>query len=123
VTGQLAAATVLFELIDQGDDEAAIRAVLDDRSSASPKYFFIENDINGYGYFFLQQDKVEQAITMFRINVELFPESWNVYDSLGEALLRAGSTDEAVAMYERSLVLNPDNANGRDALAKIRPAA
>jgi hypothetical protein len=37
--------------------------------------------------------------------------------------LRAGSTDEAVAMYERSLVLNPDNSNGRDALAKIRDAA
>ncbi|PWB74468.1 MAG: hypothetical protein C3F15_07855 [Holophagae bacterium] len=122
VTGQLAAASVLSELIDQGSDEAAIRAVIDDRSSASPKYFFIENDINGYGYFFLQQDKVEQAITMFRINVELFPESWNVYDSLGEALLRAGSTDEAVAMYERSLVLNPDNTNGREALTKIRPA-
>ncbi len=123
VTGQQAAATVLFALIDQGADEAAVRAVVADRSSTSPKYFFVENEINGYGYFFLQDDKVEQAIRMFRINVELFPDSWNVYDSLGEALLRAGSTDEAVAMYERSLVLNPDNANGRDALAKIRAAA
>jgi len=123
VTGQLAAATVLFDLIDKGADEAAVRAVVDDRSSTSPKYFFIENDINGYGYFLLQQDKVEPAIRMFRINVELFPDSWNVYDSLGEALLRAGSTDEAVAMYERSLVLNPDNTNGREALAKIRSAA
>jgi glyoxylase-like metal-dependent hydrolase (beta-lactamase superfamily II) len=123
LTDQLAAAPVLFELIDQGAGETAIRAVVDDRSSTSPKYFFIENDINGYGYFLLQNDKVEQAIRMFRINVELFPESWNVYDSLGDALLRAGSTDEAMAMYERSLVLNPDNANGRDALAKIRSAA
>ena len=123
VTDQLAAATVLFELIDQGAGDTAIRAVVDDRTSDSPKYFFIENDINGYGYFLLQQDKVEQAVKLFRINVELFPESWNVYDSLGEALLRAGSTDEAIAMYERSLVLNPDNTNGREALAKIRPAA
>ena len=36
---------------------------------------------------------------------------------------RAGSTDEAVAMYERSLVLNPDNTNGKEALAKIRSTA
>jgi glyoxylase-like metal-dependent hydrolase (beta-lactamase superfamily II) len=123
VSGQLAAAPVLFELIDQGAGEAAVRAVVDDLSSDSPRYFFIENEINGYGYFLLQHDKVEQAVRMFRINVELFPESWNVYDSLGEALLRAGSTDEAVAMYERSLVLNPDNTNGKEALAKIRSAA
>jgi tetratricopeptide (TPR) repeat protein len=123
VTGQQSAARVLFDLIDQGADDAAIRTVVADRTSDSPKYFFIEADINAYGYAFLQNDKVEQAITMFRINVELFPDAWNVYDSLGEALLRAGSTDEAVAMYERSLVLNPDNANGKDALAKIRDAA
>jgi glyoxylase-like metal-dependent hydrolase (beta-lactamase superfamily II) len=123
VTGQQSAARVLYELIDQGADDAAIHAVVSDRTSDSPRYFFIEADINAFGYAFLQNDKVEQAITMFRINVELFPDAWNVYDSLGEALLRAGSTDEAVAMYERSLVLNPDNANGKEALAKIRAAA
>ncbi len=123
VTGQQSAARALYDLINQSADEAAIRAVVDDRTSASPKYFFIEDEINGYGYAFLQNDKVEQAVKLFRINVELFPGSWNVYDSLGEALLRAGSTDEAIAMYERSLVLNPDNTNGRDALAEIRSAA
>jgi tetratricopeptide (TPR) repeat protein len=123
VTGRKSAAVVLFTLIDQNADEAAIRAVIADRTSESPKYFFVEDEINGLGYTFLQADKVEQAIELFRINVELFPDSWNVYDSLGEALLRAGSTDEAVAMYERSLVLNPDNTNGKEALAKIRSAA
>jgi glyoxylase-like metal-dependent hydrolase (beta-lactamase superfamily II) len=123
VTGLKSAAVVLFTLIDQDADEAAIRAVIADRTSESPKYFFVENEINGLGYTFLQADKVEQAVEMFRINVELFPDSWNVYDSLGEALLRAGSTDEAVAMYERSLVINPENTNGKEALAKVRSAA
>ena len=64
-----------------------------------------------------------QAIEIFRINADLYPDSWNVYDSLGEALLRAGNTDEAVAMYERSLVLNPENTNGKEVLAGIRNAA
>ncbi len=47
-------------------------------------------EINAQGYRFLQEDKVKEATAMFRVNVELFPDSWNVYDSLGEALLKAG---------------------------------
>jgi len=122
-SNQKSAARTIFDLIDEGADEAAVREVLADRDSTSPGYFFIENEFNGYGYAFLQQDKVEQAIKLFRINVELYPESWNVYDSLGEALLRAGKTDEAIAMYDKSLVLNPENTNGTEVLAKIRDEA
>ena len=122
VSGQASGARTLYTMIEEGADEAAIRAVVADRDSDSPEHFFIENEINGYGYAFLQRDMVEEAVALFRINVELFPDSWNCYDSLGEALLRAGNTDEAIAKYERSLVLNPDNDNGREVLARIRGA-
>ena len=57
---------------------------------------------------------------MFKLNVELFPESWNVYDSLGEALLKAGDTEKAIKMYEKSLTLNPESKSGKDALAKLK---
>jgi tetratricopeptide (TPR) repeat protein len=82
----------------------------------------LEAEINGYGYASLQQGQVDNAIRMFRVNVELFPDSRNVYDSLGEALLGAGRPDEAAAMSERSLALNPDNTNGREILDRIRTA-
>ncbi len=123
VSNQESAARTIYTLVERGADEAAIREILTDRDSPSPGHFFVEAEFNAFGYAFLQRDMVEQAIQLFRINVELYPDSWNVYDSLGEALLRAGETDEAVAMYERSLVLNPDNTNGTEALAKIRDAA
>jgi glyoxylase-like metal-dependent hydrolase (beta-lactamase superfamily II) len=122
VSGQESAARTLYTLIDDGADDAATRKVIAERDSEPSDYFFVENEINGYGYIFLQRDMVEQAIELFRINVELFPDSWNSYDSLGEALLRAGETDEAVAMYEKSLELNPENENGREVLARIRSA-
>jgi glyoxylase-like metal-dependent hydrolase (beta-lactamase superfamily II) len=122
-SGQESAARAIWEALDQGLGEEAVAAIVADRDSSSPSYFFIENEFNAYGYVFLQQDKVDQAITVFRINVELFPKSWNVYDSLGEALLRAGKTDEAVAMYEKSMALNPDNDNGREVLARIGDSA
>ncbi|MBD3871291.1 MAG: tetratricopeptide repeat protein, partial [Acidobacteria bacterium] len=74
-------------------------------------------------YIFLQQDKIDDAVRMFQINVELYPESWNAYDSLGEALLRAGDTNDAVTMYDKSLALNPENTNGKEVLAQIQGAA
>ena len=120
ITGQPSAARTLYSLLDEGADEAAIQEVL--ANDGSPGYFFSEAEINAYGYIFLQQEKIEEAIKMFRINVDLYPESWNVYDSLGEALLRAGDTDEATAMYEKSIALNPENTNGREVLARIQGA-
>ena len=80
----------------------------------------MEGDINRLGYRFLQTERPEQAVALLRINVELYPESWNSYDSLGEALLATGDQDGAVAMYEKSLELNPDSTSGREALARIQ---
>jgi hypothetical protein len=46
--------------------------------------------------------------------------TWNVYDSLGEALLRAGNADDATLMYEKSLALNPESPTGQEALKNIK---
>ncbi|MCU0293433.1 MAG: MBL fold metallo-hydrolase [Thermoanaerobaculaceae bacterium] len=123
VTKQESAAARLYALIDEGAGEDAIHQVVADRNSTPSRYFFLEDQINGYGYRFLQQDKVPQAIAMFKANVELFPGSWNVFDSLGEALLKAGDVAGATAMYEKSLALNPESPSGKEALAKIRGTA
>ena len=122
-TGQRSAAAELYALLDAGADESAIREVLAERAVDRPRFFFLEAEVNAQGYRFLQDGRLEQAIAMFRINVELFPEAWNVYDSLGEALLAKGDVAEAAAMYEKSLVLNPESPSGAAALARIRGTA
>ncbi len=123
VTGQKSAAEAVFGLVDEGAAEEAIRQVLADRDAKTPKYYFLEDQFNAYGYRFLQENRVDQAIALFKLNVQLFPASWNVYDSLGEALLKAGDTAASVTMYEKSVALNPENTNGKDALARIRAVA
>ena len=122
-TGQESAAAKLYALIDSGAGEEAVRQVLAARDAKPPKYYYLEFQINAYGYRFLQADKVPQAIRMFKANVGLFPDAWNVYDSLGEALLKAGDAAAAEKMYAKSVELKPDNKNGLDALTKIREAA
>ncbi len=123
VTDQASAAQTLYTLLNEGADGDALRQVVADRDSDSPGYFYLEADFNAYGYAFLQQNKLDEAITLFKINTELFPDSWNVYDSLGEALLRAGNSDDAAAMYEKSLALNPESSTGAEALKNIQKAA
>ena len=55
-----------------------------------------------------------------KLNVEFYPNAWNVYDSLAEAYMTNGEKDLAIANYKKSLELNPQNANGRD-VEKTRP--
>jgi tetratricopeptide (TPR) repeat protein len=58
-------------------------------------------------------------LEVFRVNKDLFPESWNVFDSYAEALLANGDRDGAIANYRRSLELNPDSESGKRALAAL----
>ncbi len=68
--------------------------------------------LNQLGYLYLQQRKdSDAAITVFRRNVELFPNSANVYDSLGEALEQTGQLEEAARAYREAVSRaekNPD---------------
>ncbi|GAB2775556.1 serine hydrolase [Salinimicrobium soli] len=86
---------------------------------ADDSYSLNEAEMNRIGYQLLQNGKVDEAIAVFKINVEEFPKSWNVYDSLGEAYMNAGQKEKAVTNYKRSLELNPDNDNGKQMLKQI----
>lgn len=79
-----------------------------------------EGMVNRLGYFFLRTERVEDAIEIFKLNVDLYPESSNVYDSLGEAYMVHGETDLAIHNYEKSLDLDPNNTNAVDKLAELR---
>ena len=80
----------------------------------------IENGLNAQGYMLLGAGKLKEAIEVFKLNVQFFPESWNVYDSLGEAYAAAGNNSLAIVNYEKSVQLNPKNESGKAALAKLK---
>jgi glyoxylase-like metal-dependent hydrolase (beta-lactamase superfamily II) len=87
---------------------------------ARDKYFYIEAELNGLGYFLLQQQKqVEGAIQLFELNVELHPGSWNAWDSLAEAYYTKGEKAKALELYKKSVELNPDNDNGKNFIERI----
>jgi CubicO group peptidase (beta-lactamase class C family) len=85
----------------------------------SARYALDENEFNALGYELLSAQKGAEALATFKANTQLFPASWNVYDSYGEALAQAGQTAQAITMYQRSILLNPDNVGGKAALARL----
>lgn len=65
-----------------------------------------EGIVNQAGYMLLLQEKdAERAVEVFRLNVRLYPESANVYDSFGEALEGAGKKEEAAKQYAKAVEL------------------
>jgi Flp pilus assembly protein TadD len=64
--------------------------------------------------------RISEAIEVFKMNIEMYPDSWNVYDSLGEAYMENGQNDLAIEYYQKSLKLNPQNTNAVNMLKRIK---
>ncbi len=75
---------------------------------------------NALGYKLLNEKRADDAIAVFRVNVDSHPNSANAFDSLGEAYDLAGRKAEAIAAYERSVQINPASPSGLAALARLR---
>ena len=84
---------------------------------------FDQYQLNSVGYWMLQQlGRVGDAVQIFRLNVEMYPDESNPYDSLGEALLAQGDTASAIRNYERSVQLDSSNTAGAAVLNRLRAA-
>jgi tetratricopeptide (TPR) repeat protein len=117
---RLAADTfVPFELLLAGKMEEAMEGYRKLKKETPDNPMVSEQRLNNVGYAFMRQKKLAEAIAVFKVNVELYPNSWNTYDSLGEAYMNNGDKALAIENYKKSLVLNPQNANGAAILKKL----
>ncbi len=109
-----------FELLHRGDISGAVAAYRRLRQQEPDTPAIREYRLNALGYNLLQKQKYDEAVALFRLNVEFYPEAPNTYDSLGEAYMLRGDKELAIANYERSLELNPDNQNAVEKLRELR---
>ena len=93
-----------------------------DRLSKEFGYTIEPNEayINNCGYVQLRLGNIDGAIDIFKKNIEKFPASFNVYDSMGEAYMVKGDKAKAIQFYEKSIELNPKNEDGKEMLKKLR---
>lgn len=69
-----------------------------------------EVELNAYGYQLLNQNKMDEAIKVFKENTVRYPDSANAWDSLGEGYAIKGDKENAVKAFKKSLSLNPNEA-------------
>ena len=112
-------AKTLYETIEKSGMAAAATRYRELKASRSTEFDLTEGQLNNLGYELLQQKKNAEAIEVFKLNVEAFPQSGNAYDSLGEAYMKAGQKELAIKSYAKSLELNPGNRNAVDQLATL----
>jgi len=117
------AASIIEQTMETSGIDAAIQKYRILKTGGSNKYFFGENEFNAFGYRLMGTGKVKEAIEIFKLNVEAYPDSWNVHDSLGEAYMNDGQKDLAIKYYEKSIELNPDNKNGKETLKRLKSQA
>lgn len=82
-------------------------------------YFVDEFEINNLGYNYLLKEQIDKSILVFHVNTKLFPESANVFDSLGEAYLAQGNQKLAFDNYKRALDMDPGNTHAISVIRQI----
>ncbi|MGB1201605.1 MAG: serine hydrolase [Cognaticolwellia aestuarii] len=87
--------------------------------SAEQGIVFSENEINLWGYSLINQEKLEQALEVFKLNTYLFPQSYNTYDSLAEGYWYLGNYSKAIEGYQQVIKLKPDNDYAKGQIEKL----
>lgn len=114
-------AVVPYELLTAGRLEEASEGYKKIKKEQPLNAAVQEARLNDLGYSLLRDKRLAEAIAIFKINVELYPQSSNVYDSLGEAYLANGDKERAAVNYKKSLELDPKNQNAINVLKKLQP--
>ena len=108
------------ELGRQGFDHAPTiyAAMVKDK----PDFKLDEAVVIQWAYDLMEKNHLSEATDLFKLGVQLFPGSWNAYDSLGEAYMKAGQKQLAIDNYKKSLELNPANDDAKEKLKVLETA-
>jgi|GEM_PF-1464197 len=115
--GKISIMYPMTEYIEKGDIPAAISFYRE--NSKSEDYSCNETDMTMIGYNLLFRDRQKDALKMFKLYVEAYPESSNSYDSLGECYMNMNDKKNARINYSKALELDPENEYIKGILEKI----
>lgn len=108
-----------MELLENNNYTEAIHFISQSKNFYLEKVSGLETILNGLGYNLMNQDSLTVALELFELNTELFPKSYNVYDSYAEALLKNMEKEKAIQYYKKSLEINPNSKSGQRALHEL----
>lgn len=112
---------LLESTIEEKGITAAIAQYRELKAKQPGTYDFGEPELNNLGYQLIRAGKMKEALEIFKLNVEAYPQAFNAYDSLAEAYMRMNERELAITNYKKSLELNPKNTNAVGMLKRLEP--
>mgnify|MGYP002335713039 CR=1 FL=1 len=80
---------------------------------------FTARPLNKLGFALVKKNQLNQALSVFIVNTQMFPDEPNTFDSLALAYEKVGNTAEALVNYRKALSLNPDFASAKKAVLRL----
>lgn len=103
------AAFILEKNISSQGFSTAMQNMQPKSSSGSSQYYFNREEIDTVGKRLLEAGNIREALEIFQFNAQMFPNTWQVYNSLGNAYQAKGDIKTAISSYEKMLGLNVPN--------------
>jgi len=105
----------ILDQIDQPGGAAKVRQHLEETRKHDPKAtLFSEANVNFVGYDHIQSGDIKGAIEILKLNIDAYPNSPNVYDSLSDAYLADGQKDLARQNAKKALELLPSDTTDNE---------
>lgn len=112
-------ASILEKTINEKGIDAAVAEYRALKAKPDSTYDFAEPELNTLGYRLMGAGKLKEAVEIFKLNVEAYPQGFNTYDSLAEAYMNMNERELAIRNFKKSLELNPQNTNAVEMLKKL----
>ena len=117
---RISIAETLSTTISSNGVDAAVKQYHDLKAAHFANYNFDEGELNSLGYRLVRRKKFAEAIRIFQLNIEAYPQSSNAYDSLAEGYMDEGDKALAIANYQKAIQLNPKNGSSISMLRKLK---
>ncbi len=110
----------LVTMVRKGAIEQAIQICNESKKTRPREELFYADAMNGVGEFYLVMNRAEEAIEIFKLNLDAYPDSAPTYHGLVYAYLKLGKRELAIEYYQKSLELYPNDAEAAMKLENLK---
>lgn len=99
--------------------EIALQEYSKIKQNSIEEYLVYEEEFNAIAYNLLERKRINEAIEVLKLSIQIFPESANLYDSIGEMYLLQGNKELALENYKKSVNLDSNNVEGKKIIDEL----
>jgi tetratricopeptide (TPR) repeat protein len=117
--GKKPVGAVVYDSVEKDGVRAAIQQYKALKQEHPDTYAFTPGQLNLVGRRLLQHCKNQEALEIFKLNAELFPDMAGISDSLGDAYIAVGDSEHAIQTFKKSLAIDPTDTSAAESLRTL----